>query len=325
MTTRKVITPVIPIEIDLDSQSALSDPSDLSEIPSQIRDLPQNEFAEKFYSIFRSFMGQNKSNISIQLEQLCHAFDLRQNFSNLMQNGFDHRSVLVRTFSVSNWHLFIKTAREQCGVDLHFDNEYLLSKLLRFRKNTELIKYLLQEEGCNFNLCYQIHHPTICKSPALLKVLIEQHFDLSFLFDPNEEDNHFGYFMAERPLSENYSKVDEVLRLLIADGYRPDSQTVQLILEDGNVKTARFLFEAGLIVEYDQSEALYKAMQADHHEMLKLLFEHGAKFDWDVIDQKQSQKGRQTISILQDHGCDLMQIIRLFNTEDPDEDSEGGW
>jgi hypothetical protein len=205
--------------------------------------------------------------------------------------------------------IFIKVLHQMFGQDIHMNDEYLFNCVLQRPPNYDLVALML-DLGCDFNLCYQIHSPSIIISLKTLELLLDHGCDLNFVF--RDDQNHFIgiYDSTSNPTDE---EIKCVLEKFIAAGYDIDSATLERMICDGYNQSAELLLNNGInIPDETETELFLYSIKRNNHSMVRLLLDKGIKLDWELIKQKQSVEKISTIAILQDYNFDLCDIVKIF-------------
>jgi hypothetical protein len=270
------------------------------------------------------------SETNIQIDQICrkcHADEYFPHFIKKMHGHYLAGGLPQSEYGGSNagWTYdmitnvdflicFIRTMHESYRVDIHFDNEYLLSTILSRNGNEHLVKYLLSI-GCDFDVCYRTHRPYILKSIDMLSVLIDNVCDVSFLFDPENCWNHFMNFIDTYDMDqENLANhAYNFLNKLITKGYKPDVHTVHHVFVSGYNAAIKLLIETDLAIGYDCTEALMRAVQSNNNEVVKLLA--GCGIDWELIEKNQCHEKQQIFQSLLDSGHSYPEILKLLSAK----------
>jgi hypothetical protein len=297
----------------------------------------ESEFSlYKIASGLKSIFGSNSDNTENKIIELLEKHEFNKNYQTNIKClfGKDRHTEAVLGYESLDWQicLLIKIFREYFGIDIHFDNEFLLSRILELYGTNTVLKYLLEKCGCDFNLCYRQRLQESATSVTgdseytsslrinltceIIQTLLDHDVDLQFLFDPSSK-NHFYKLMPDKDdyidctdTDEEETSIRNILKQLLIKGYKPDELTLSVAIANKLLTVVELLLNTGEFASIDEI-ALFEIIFSRNVDMLKLLLNHHIKFDIKAL-KTTSNNDRQIINVLKDFGYESDDIVSLL-------------
>lgn len=280
--------------------------------------------AEKTYhvcSFIREFQKSIKSSED-NLIRICKKYENQMEYQDflIILLGHDRNSNSVCfNMLVTDEHLFIiiKTLVECWDIDIHFNDELVLRRVLETYRYCVTLQYLLEVCHCDLNKCEKYltnGAKLLCiqLSPQKIQMLLHHEMNMNFLFDINSGNHIAGlfsniFFETNKNTFEN--DLIDILKKLFSKGYQPDNITFISAVDNNFAQIAELLMENGSLPNIDIH--VYLDVINKKFQMLKMLLKHNIRIDMERVN-KISKYKNNVVNLLRDSGYSDDDVINIL-------------